>query len=101
MQLVENLIVWTCAPNLECGYDERPHKPRQVKLKKGGHQVFYGHAFDENGVVDKDTNATIFATEYNCYLTKKEANDYYADCLRDTIELTQQKLIDFEKYRED
>lgn len=102
MKLIENEIVWTCTPTIECGYDETLHRTRQVKLKIGQHGVFYGHAFnEESGEVDTDSNATIFARESNCFATKKEANDHYAANLTYEIAAMQSELEDFNKRRED
>lgn len=102
MQLIEGEIVWTCAPAIECGYDERLHLPHQVKLRVGNHNVWYGHSFcEETGEMDRDSNATIFAKEHNCFKTKQEANDCYAENLRYEIRVLQEELQDFEYHRND
>lgn len=106
MKLEEGQIVWTCQPSIECGYDERLHKPRQVKLSRPLHRLgafgVWGYGFNhETGEIDTDTNATIFAKETNCFLTKKEANDCYAYDLALQISHLQDELNRFEETRED
>lgn len=102
MKLVENEIVWTCAPPIECGFDDRLHlhEPRQVKLKVKCN-VWQAHGFNETGEIDSDTNATIYARENNVFATRKEANDYYASYLTYEISALQRELEDFQKLRED
>lgn len=111
MKLEENEIVWTCEPTIECGYDERLHKPRQVRLSLRN-TVWYGYGFNhETGEIDEDSNATMFAKETNCFLTKKEANDCYAHDLAlqiyhlqvtmDLVQLGWDELKFFENNRED
>jgi hypothetical protein len=101
MKLEEDQIVWTCQPTIECGYDERLHKPRQVKLSLRN-TVWYGHGFNyETGEIDEDSNATMFAKETNCFLTKKEAVIIYAHYLVQEIQCLQDDLKGFEQQRKD
>jgi hypothetical protein len=101
MKFEEGQIVWTCQPPIECGYGERLHKPHQVKISLR-HTIWYGHGFNyETGEIDTDSNATIFAKETNCFLTKKEANDLYIYDLVCQINDLQDELKHFEENRED
>jgi hypothetical protein len=93
MQLKDDAIVWTCAPAIENGYDTRLVRPHQVKLLCDINGCWYGYAFDENGQIDDDSNATVFANENNCFETEKEAVEHYGDYLSKEIASLQEELV--------
>ena len=102
MKFEDGQIVWTCEPPIESSYDELPRKPRTVKLRQSSSIIWFGHSYNrETGEIDSDPNATIFASDTNCFLTKKEANDLYIHLYQRHIEDLQDELKAFEESRED
>lgn len=105
IELVEGKIYWTCEPSFECDSNEPLHMPHKVKVKfhqGGGSGFWLGHGFnEETGEIDIDTNATMAATKYNCFLTKKEANDRLARNLSYRAQEAKENLEFFIQTRDD
>ena len=69
---------WCCeqsVENLSYG-DNSPQKP-WIGILSNKNGVFYLNRFDENDIIDDDTNARTFVEENKIFLTEEEAIKYY------------------------
>lgn len=90
----ENQLYWCIEPSIESigyGYYDKV-EPWLGKLEKSDTKVWWLYVIDENGIPDRDSDASTPVRQENIFETEQQAWEAYIDWFRKDIEYRQEQI---------